>query len=76
MEEEKPAEEVKPEKAEAPKTNKKGKKGKKGKNKKDVAESSEEMVQAPISVMLDAKEAAEMTEPLESPIVRNRNVKL
>ncbi|SDJ54703.1 Protoporphyrinogen oxidase [Lachnospiraceae bacterium G41] len=76
VEEEKPAEEVKPEKDEAPKTNKKGKKGKKGKSKKDVAESSEEMVQAPISVMLDAKEAAEMTEPLESPIVRNRNVKL
>ena len=66
----------KPAKAETPKTNKKGKKGKKGKGKKDVAESSEEMVQAPISVMLDAKEAAEMTEPLESPIVRNRNVKL
>ena len=70
------AEPVKPAKAEAPKTNKKGKKGKKGKGKKEVAESSEEMVQAPISVMLDAKEAAEMTEPLESPIVRNRNVKL
>ena len=66
----------KPAKAETPKTNKKGKKGKKGKGKKDVAESSEEMVQAPSSVMLDAKEAAEMTEPLESPIVRNRNVKL
>ena len=76
VEEEKPVEEVKPAKTETPKTNKKGKKGKKGKNKKDVAESSEEMVQAPISVMLDAKEAAEMTEPLESPIVRNRNVKL
>ena len=70
------AEPVKPAKAEAPKTAKKGKKGKKGKGKKEVAESSEEMVQAPISVMLDAKEAAEMTEPLESPIVRNRNVKL
>ncbi|MBP5494921.1 MAG: FAD-dependent oxidoreductase [Lachnospiraceae bacterium] len=76
VEEPEPTEEVKPVKAETPKTNKKGKKGKKGKGKKDVSESSEEMVQAPISVMLDAKEAAEMTEPLESPIVRNRNVKL
>ena len=76
VEEEKPVEEAKPVKAETPKTNKKGKKGKKGKGKKEVAESSEEMVQPPISVMLDAKEAAEMTEPLESPIVRNRNVKL
>ena len=76
VEEPAPAEPVKPAKAETPKTTKKGKKGKKGKGKKEVAESSEEMVQAPISVMLDAKEAAEMTEPLESPIVRNRNVKL
>ena len=69
-------EEVKPEKAETPKTNKKGKKGKKGKGKKEVTETSEDMVQAPISVMLDAKEAAEMTEPLENPVARNRNVKL
>ena len=76
VEEPVPEEPVKPAKAETPKTTKKGKKGKKGKGKKEVAESSEEMVQAPISVMLDAKEAAEMTEPLESPIVRNRNVKL
>jgi protoporphyrinogen oxidase len=76
VEEPVPDEPVKPVKAETPKTTKKEKKGKKGKGKKEVAESSEEMVQAPISVMLDAKEAAEMTEPLESPIVRNRNVKL
>ena len=74
--EEQPKEEVKPVKEETSKSYKKGKKGKKGKNKKDVAETSEEIMQAPISVMLDAKEAAEMTEPLESPIVRNRNVKL
>lgn len=74
--EEKPEEEVKPVKAEISKSNKKGKKGKKCKNKKEAAETSEEIMQAPISVMLDAKEAAEMTEPLESPIVRNRNVKL
>ena len=76
VEEPEPKEEVKPSIADTPKTNKKGKKGKKGKGKKTVTESSEEMVQAPISVMLDAKEAAEMTEPLENPIVRNRNVKL
>ena len=74
-EEEKPVEEAVPVKAETPKSGKKGKKGKKGKGRKE-ADTSEEIMQAPISVMLDAKEAAEMTEPLESPIVRNRNVKL
>lgn len=74
--EEKPEEEVNPVKSDTFKSNKKSKKGKKGKNKKEAAETSEEIMQAPISVMLDAKEAAEMTEPLESPIVRNRNVKL
>ena len=44
--------------------------------KKKKAESEEDMVQPPISVMLDAKEAAEMTEPLESPAKRKRGVTL
>ncbi len=52
------------------------KKKKRGKNKKEAEDSSEELMQAPISVMLDAKEAASMTEPLENPVVRTRNFKI
>ena len=75
--EEIPAEPVaakKPAKAENTKASRKKKK--RGKNKKDAEDSSEEMMQAPISVMLDAKEAASMTEPLENPVARTRNFKI
>ena len=75
---EEPAPEEAPSKKTAKADNAKGsrKKKKRGKNKKEAEDSSEELMQAPISVMLDAKEAASMTEPLESPVARTRNFKI
>lgn len=75
---EEPAPEETPSKKTAKADNAKGsrKKKKRGKNKKEAEDSSEELMQAPISVMLDAKEAASMTEPLESPVARTRNFKI
>ncbi|MCR5847535.1 MAG: FAD-dependent oxidoreductase [Lachnospiraceae bacterium] len=58
------------------KSKKNKKKSKKSKWNNEVTETEEDIVQPPISVMLDAKEAAEMTEPLESPISRQRNFKI
>ncbi len=66
--------ESKPAKAESTKASRKKKK--KAKNKKEAQDTSEDLMQAPISVVLDAKEAAQMTEPLENPVARTRNFKI
>ncbi len=67
--------EVKKEAVPSESKNNKKKRNKKGKSKKATGDSSEEIVSVPISVVIDAREATDITKPLESPQSRKRNYK-
>ena len=72
VEEKEAPQEKKPASTGKSKQSRKKRKNNKSSNNK-AKETEEDYVGTPISVMLDAKEAAEMQAPLENPVRRDRN---